>query len=412
MFNLFESIRWPKTIFSLVLILAQISSSAFAVDFAEKPGSVEPAPEIIHQNIVETSLGTDFAGTNLDAPLISGESLKENGILKTENLTDEPGVLRSFPGKRARMAVDADLNQRGLISGKITASEPLPFKNSNKRLKDRAQKITMKVKSVLKAWGKPMESIFPPGLSAREISRPVLSLPSGDNSRQIYAEPLNQRGKLVENTAPTMEPPSSLSLGLKQTMFSVGVGCLMLAWWGVATFLALHMGYVPHSNYHIPQISPISAFWAGFLGPMVEELGFRVGMFDGLRWAMLRGGGINPRKALMIAAAISSLIFVALHETADPVYFGIRLVSSLLFILAYRKAGWAGSSIAHITNNLGFLASKSGMTLAPLIVLVAILGSILWGLLVWLKILPANMERKSLFWGSAWEWRAARRSKR
>ena len=410
MVNSFVFFRRLRTGLSLALILAQISSSAFAFDFAERPGSAESAPEIIHQNIVEPSLGEGLGGANLEEPFIEKESLKEDSVLKMRESNALPRVKKVSLERGVQSTANAPLNRKIWNLGRTASSAPVLFANSNQRLKERSRKIARQVKSVLKAWGKPAESISPAGKNEGEISSLVLSLPRGNGSQQLYA-PLNQKRELIKNAAPPTEPPSAASFGLKQILFSVGVGCLMLSWWGVTTFLALHMGYVPHSNYQIPQISVGSAFWMGFFGPIIEELGFRVGMFDGLRWAMVKGGKINPRKALVIATIVGSVIFTALHETADPVYFMIRLASSLLFIFAYRKAGWAGSSLAHMTNNLGFLASKSGMTLAPWIFLIAVLGSVVWGLLVWLKILPASAEGKSLFWGSAWEWLAARRSK-
>lgn len=100
----------------------------------------------------------------------------------------------------------------------------------------------------------------------------------------------------------------------------------------------------------------ISFVWIVLLGPVVEEVIYRVGLFGSLR-----------KLNRYLAYGLSALIFAFIHfnipltdqNTIDqallirefinlPGYF----ISGLLFGYIYDKAGFGVSSVAHITNNL------------------------------------------------------------
>lgn len=155
----------------------------------------------------------------------------------------------------------------------------------------------------------------------------------------------------------TGEQPAQPKSSWKRT-FSVGyvaaVGSL------VATMLivgvAQALGHVLHPNYASPAegLSDPSLIQAGVLfvaasimAPIAEEIIFRAGIQGGLSKVtkFLRLG------SFVIPAVLGSLIFVAVHETADPVLFGARLVGALLFAYVYQKEGMLASMAMHFFHN-------------------------------------------------------------
>lgn len=102
---------------------------------------------------------------------------------------------------------------------------------------------------------------------------------------------------------------------------------------------------------------PVSSFfWIVFIGPLVEEIIYRLGLFEGLR-----------QKSRIAAYIVSGIIFGFIHfnipfTTAGEVdtlqlineFINVPsyIISGLLFAYTYEKIGFAGSSVAHITNNL------------------------------------------------------------
>ncbi|OQC11415.1 MAG: CAAX amino terminal protease self- immunity [Tenericutes bacterium ADurb.Bin087] len=102
---------------------------------------------------------------------------------------------------------------------------------------------------------------------------------------------------------------------------------------------------------------PVSSFfWIVFLGPLVEELTYRAGLFNAL-----------SRRNRILAYVVSSAIFGFMHfnipfdaegaiDKAKLIEEFINIpsyiVSGVVFGFIYEKEGFAGSSVAHITNNL------------------------------------------------------------
>lgn len=107
----------------------------------------------------------------------------------------------------------------------------------------------------------------------------------------------------------------------------------------------------------IIKLNPLVAFiWIPFVGPLVEELTYRRGLFSRLR-----------RISFPIAIVVTSLIFGLVHfsipltDTNQIDLVGLRfelinlpgyIISGAIFCYTYEKYGFAASSIAHIFNNL------------------------------------------------------------
>lgn len=191
----------------------------------------------------------------------------------------------------------------------------------------------------------------------------------------------------------------------KRIAFSAGLGALTLATWGGVSAVAAALGYVTHSSYQL-------AFGTGmdFVGlvmmcvvmaPFIEETMFRAGLFDGLRRGLLkvRAPGIT---ASVVAAVISAVVFTAFHELADPLFFGLHVFGALLLALAYRRAGLAGSTLAHMINNVGFILSGSALVLSPSVTVAAAILAAVWGV----ALLAGKLTVKPTSgWalGSVWE---------
>ena len=102
---------------------------------------------------------------------------------------------------------------------------------------------------------------------------------------------------------------------------------------------------------------PFTSFiWIVLIGPVIEEILYRLGLFEGLR-----------QKNRILAYVVSGMIFGFIHFnipldaegkviTAQLVNEFINIpgyiISGLLFAYTYEKIGFAGSSVAHISNNL------------------------------------------------------------
>lgn len=92
----------------------------------------------------------------------------------------------------------------------------------------------------------------------------------------------------------------------------------------------------------------ISAIWIPFLGPIIEELTYRLGLYDGVKkW--------NKVAAYVAVALIFGFIHFDYTSTnllneflALPSY----ILAGLLLSYVYEKEGIVASSVAHIFNNL------------------------------------------------------------
>jgi membrane protease YdiL (CAAX protease family) len=115
---------------------------------------------------------------------------------------------------------------------------------------------------------------------------------------------------------------------------------------------------------NLVEATPIfSLLTFAFLGPIVEEITYRLGLFDYLN-----------KKNRWLAYIITPLIFALIHfnyvaesVTNELLNLPFYVSAGLLFCWVYEKYGFATVTIAHITNNLvSFLAiiviSQQGIT--------------------------------------------------
>lgn len=147
---------------------------------------------------------------------------------------------------------------------------------------------------------------------------------------------------------PNDAPPAT---SVKRTL-SVGflAAVIPLAITMVSVVVAQLLGYQMHPNYVDPAtasasiLSTLAMFvGAAVMAPVSEEAIFR--------------GGIQSRLAKLAAklhlgsfvapAIITSLIFVAVHETADPLLFATRFVHAMILSYVYHKEGILASMAAH-----------------------------------------------------------------
>lgn len=217
------------------------------------------------------------------------------------------------------------------------------------------------------------------GMYEGEVSRPE-ALAVSERSGVIDAAPLDPSGAREPKSlrGPNDVPPAT---SLKRT-FAVGflAAVVPIAITFAGTSIAQFLGHQLHPNYQgavgggdlVPSIVQALAIWVGaaVMAPVSEEAIFRGGMQGGLAKlsVKLRLG------SFVLPALISSAIFVALHETADPLMFATRMVHAVILSFVYHKEGVLASMAAHglyngmLTLPLVFVAAGMPvLSLAPLL---------------------------------------------
>jgi membrane protease YdiL (CAAX protease family) len=216
------------------------------------------------------------------------------------------------------------------------------------------------------------------GMYEGEVSRPEAPVVSErpDVVNEAHLEPSGAR-ELTALRGPDDVPPAN---SLKRT-FAVGflaaVTPIVITF--ISTSVAQFLGYQLHPNYQgggggdiVPSIVQSLSVLVGasVMAPLSEEAIFRGGLQGGLAWlsAKLRLG------SFVLPALISSLIFVALHETADPLMFATRMAQSMILGYVYHKEGVLAAMAAHGLYNamlrLPLVFVAAGMpvlSLAPLV---------------------------------------------
>lgn len=175
----------------------------------------------------------------------------------------------------------------------------------------------------------------------------ALSAPS-DAPRLGASQPAKGPRWVKTLRAPDAAPKTSL----KRT-FSVGflAAVVPIAFTMVAVGVAQMLGHELHPNYEGPAgtdattILQALGIWIGaaVMAPISEEAIFRGGLQAGLAKlsAKIRLG------SFILPAAVTSLIFVALHETSDPVLFGTRFVHAMVLSWVFQKEGILAAMAAH-----------------------------------------------------------------
>ncbi|MDE2491278.1 MAG: CPBP family intramembrane metalloprotease, partial [Elusimicrobia bacterium] len=179
--------------------------------------------------------------------------------------------------------------------------------------------------------------------------------------------------------------PAAPRTSLKRTL-SVGylTGFLGLLLTQAAAIGAGLLGWVPHSNYHVPfqmaHLTPLGALLilvgGSVMAPIAEEVLFRGGLQGGLSklTSKLHAG------KFWIPALITSAVFVVVHETSDPVLMAVRFGFAFALSRTFHKEGILASMTAHGTfNGLTFLPLILAAFHAPLIVSIASLPLAAYG---------------------------------
>ena len=136
-------------------------------------------------------------------------------------------------------------------------------------------------------------------------------------------------------------------------------GTLSVLFTEVSTIVAGLLGWVPHGNYQPPPVgsdptvAAALALLAGVavMAPIAEELIFRAG----LQGELEKFAEKFRLGTFLLPALATSLIFVAVHETADPVLFAVRFVGAAALSYVFKKEGVLSSMTAHGVFN-GLLA--------------------------------------------------------
>ena len=139
----------------------------------------------------------------------------------------------------------------------------------------------------------------------------------------------------------------------KNWLIGIGIGAAMIIFpiiytTIVSTFYEYHINGNEESLRDIIDVYPVaSVLIFGIVGPVCEELTYRVGLF----------GALSKKK--WVAYLVSIIIFAMVHFTftADNIYdelvnLPVYVASGALLAFAYDQFGLAASLSAHITNNL------------------------------------------------------------
>lgn len=154
-----------------------------------------------------------------------------------------------------------------------------------------------------------------------------------------------------------------------------------------AQALAQALGYVVRSNYQGPAIAGmgVAGLFAAVavIAPIVEEIMFRAGFMGLLKRV---GTKVLPERWAAVAAGVlSSVVFVLLHETADPLLIGLRFADALTISWTHEREGLAAAMAQHAVHNgligLGLLAQHLFPGGGALIVVAALAAANLAGLI-------------------------------
>lgn len=218
--------------------------------------------------------------------------------------------------------------------------------------------------------GEPAKPAVDPAVPAAGTAKPeLLSRPAAaDGPRWVFKN---------ETPAPQTRAPRT---SLKRTL-SVGflAGTIGVVFTEASCILAGLLGWSYHGNYQPPMedSDPTAAIAALFLvvgsvlAPIAEEIVFRAGLQGGLAklTGKLRLG------TFLLPALAATLVFVAAHETADPVMFAIRFGFAAALSYVFKKEGMLSSMTAHgVFNGLQILPILFAALHAPWLALLMIPG--------------------------------------
>ena len=194
-------------------------------------------------------------------------------------------------------------------------------------------------------------------------------------------------GSSQEPAAPQAPEPARQSLS-RSARVGLLAAVVPLAITFATMAVASALGYHFHAGYQNPfpvQMTIVTALTslisAAFMAPVSEEMIFRGGIMGGIRKMTAK---IPLLGQFWLPAALSSVLFVSVHELSDPVLFATRFVHSMILSYAFSKEGFTGSMFAHgIFNGLlvmplvlgvllpGALATAATLALTPLTLFLA-----------------------------------------
>ncbi|HAZ07967.1 MAG TPA: hypothetical protein DCZ01_05450 [Elusimicrobia bacterium] len=236
-------------------------------------------------------------------------------------------------------------------------------------------------------------------LFAGEAVKPAadLAVPAaGTAGSALHSRPAAADGPrwVFRDETPAPQPRAPRT-SLKRTL-SVGflAGTLGVVFTDASQILATLLGWSFHGNYKSPVGSsdPTAAIASLFLvvgsvlAPIAEEIVFRAGLQGGL--AKLTGK--LHLGTFLLPALAATLVFVAAHETADPVMFAIRFGFAAALSYVFKKEGMLSSMTAHgVFNGLQLLPLLFAALHAPALALLMIPGVLYTAIRSW-KLLKSQ----------------------
>lgn len=176
------------------------------------------------------------------------------------------------------------------------------------------------------------------------------------------------RGEKIDSLpASSRKPRESLHRSFKVGVLAAVIGLLLQA---VIPAVAAALGWEFNSNYEGPSTDMITGWLSGLrlfgavtvMAPITEEVLFRGGILGGMMWLGSKLGK-NKLVRMWLPAVLSSIIFVAVHETADPVLFATRMVGTLIMSYVFAREGLMASTAMHAAHNfvpaLGLLGAAA-----------------------------------------------------
>lgn len=151
---------------------------------------------------------------------------------------------------------------------------------------------------------------------------------------------------------PFRAPDEAPKTSVKRTL-SVGflAAVVPIAFTMITVIAAQLLGHELHPNYKGPEgtdtttVLQALGIWIGatVMAPISEEVIFRGGLQAGLAklTAKFRLG------SFILPAVVTSMIFVALHETSDPVLFTTRFAHAMVLSYVFQKEGILAAMAAH-----------------------------------------------------------------
>jgi membrane protease YdiL (CAAX protease family) len=147
-----------------------------------------------------------------------------------------------------------------------------------------------------------------------------------------------------DDAPPATSVKRTLSVGFLAAVIPIAITMASIA---VAQLLGYHL----HPNYNGPagtattSLLQALAIWAGaaIMAPLSEEAIFR----GGLQGRLAKLSAKLHLGSFVVPALITSVLFVALHETSDPLLFATRMVHAMVLSYVYHKEGILASMAAH-----------------------------------------------------------------